>query len=79
MISTAAYGSETTGPGNGSSSVLSPHGNYPSACVPFSLMTPPCLFYASKLPGQGPSVTRQVSLMPPQKGLSLQFLPFESP
>jgi len=64
MSSTAAYGSETTGPGNGNSSVLSPLGNYPSACVPFSLITPPCLFYASKVPCQGPSVTHQVSLMP---------------
>jgi hypothetical protein len=79
MISTAAYGSGTINPSNGSSSVLSPLGNCPSACVTFSLMTPPCLFYASKVPDQEPSVTRQVSLMPPQKGLSLQFLPFESP
>ena len=76
MSSTTAYGSETTGPGNGSRSVLSPLGDYLSACVSFSPMTPPCLFYASKLTGQGPSVTHQVSLMPPQKGLPLQFLSF---
>lgn len=62
---TAAYGCEITNPGNGGSSVLSPLGNCPSACVPFSLMTPPCLFYASKVTGQRPSVTRQASLVPP--------------